>query len=202
MSKVDAVILAAGYSSRMGAFKPALDLAGKSLLARCVETFLDLCGSVIAVAGHEADRVAALVAAYPAVKVVRNPDYDAGMFTSVRAGVAAVEAARFFLTPGDHPLVSPRTCARLLESEGAVVVPSYDGKAGHPVLLDASLIPEILAEPAGSNLRAVLSRHPRAFVTLDDPGVLFDVDTPDDYQKAFAAFTERFSKLSSFEKPQ
>ncbi len=188
MHAVDAVILAAGYSSRMGAFKPALDFAGKSLLARCVETFLALCGSVIVVAGHEADRTAALLAAYPTVRVLRNPDYDAGMFTSVRAGVAAVGAARCFLTPGDHPLISPRTCGRLLQAAGTIVVPSHDGKAGHPVLLDAALIPEILAEPADSNLRAVLSRHERTFVTVDDPGILFDVDTMEDYRAAVAAF--------------
>ncbi len=189
MTDVDAVILAAGFSSRAGTFKPALDLAGKSLLARCVETFLDLSTSVIVVAGHEADRVEALVAGYPKVTVMRNAAYASGMFSSVRAGVSAVRAPRFFLTPGDHPLLLERTCRRLLETPGAVVVPSFSGKAGHPVLLDSALIPEILAEDAGSNLRDVLSRHERSFAIVDDGGVLFDVDTMDDYRAAVAAFT-------------
>jgi molybdenum cofactor cytidylyltransferase len=191
VTEVDVVILAAGFSSRAGTFKPALDIAGKPLLARCVETFHDLCASVIVVAGHEADRVAALVSPYPKVQLVQNAAYATGMFSSVRAGAAAVRSPRFFLIPGDHPLVSPRTCALLLDTKGNVVVPSFSGKAGHPVLLDAEILTEILAEAPESNLRAVLSRHERTFVTVDDPGVLFDVDTMDDYREAVAAFAAR-----------
>lgn len=188
MIEVDVLILAAGFSSRAGTFKPALDLGGKTLIARCVETFHDLCTSVIIVTGHEADRIAALVSGYPKVRLVHNADYADGMFSSVRTGVGAVSAPRFFLIPGDHPLVSPRTCEQLLAAVGNVIVPSFSGKAGHPVLIDASLNAEILAEAPASNLKAILSRHERTFVTVDDPGVLFDVDTMDDYQKALAAF--------------
>lgn len=202
MSEVDAVILAGGFSSRAGTFKPALDLAGKSLLARCVEAFHGFCSSVIVVAGHEADRVETLVAAYPKVHLVRNAEYASGMFSSVRAGAAAVRTNRFFLTPGDHPFLREETCRLLLETAGKIVVPSFSGKAGHPVLLDSSLIPEILAEDAGSTLRDVLSRHERTFVVVDDGGVLFDVDTIDDYRKAVEAFAAHDSKLSSFESPR
>lgn len=184
MSSVQAVVLAAGLSRRAGSFKPALDLGGRPMILRCVDAFLETCSSIIVVGGHEYDRLAALVVGIPELRLVRNEGYLSGMFSSVRAAVAAVDADRFFLIPGDYPFVRPETCRVLLEASGAVVVPSFGGRAGHPVLLDAALIHDILAEKEDSTLRAVLSRHPRTFVPVDDPGVLRDVDTEDDYRAA------------------
>ena len=106
---VDAVILAAGYSSRAGDFKPALDLFGKSILQRCIESMSDLCENIIVVGGHQIKIIRELTKDLPKVKVVKNEHFELGMFSSVRRGIKEVSSDRFFIIPGDQPLVRPET---------------------------------------------------------------------------------------------
>jgi molybdenum cofactor cytidylyltransferase len=181
--KADAVILAAGYSSRAGDFKPALDLCGKALLIRTIESMDGICGKVIVVAGHETERIKALLAEFP-VTVVRNEHVEYGMFYSVKVGVRHVSASRFFILPGDQPAVRPSTFERLLKTEGTVVIPRYRGKKGHPVLFDGACAKEILALPDTEILRNYIHLADHVTVVdVDDPGVGMDVDTPEDYEK-------------------
>jgi molybdenum cofactor cytidylyltransferase len=178
----EAVVLAAGRSSRAGGFKPALDCGGVPLVVRAVRAFAVVCARVWLVTGYRGDEVAALVAGEPGVTAVANPDWERGMFSSVRAGAARVTADRFFVTPGDLPLLNPGVVAALARVPGSVVAPVFEGQGGHPVLLDHSWVARILVAGLESNLRDLLAGTGRTEVAMADDGVLRDIDTCEDYE--------------------
>lgn len=190
MAGLSAIVLAAGYSSRMGELKPLADLRGRTLLARAVDTFTAIgVEDIVVVTGHRRDEVAT-AAREVGVRPVANPRFDAGMYSSIQAGVAAVsEGRRFFVLPVDCPLVRPET-AGLLARAGtaagaAVVLPVHGGVPGHPPLCAAELRGEILADEPAGGLRELVSRHKEALARVEvaDPGVLHDADSPFDLER-------------------
>jgi len=187
---VEGVILAAGFSKRAGQFKPALLLDGKPLLVRCIESMSPLCDRIIVVGGFNFDQLLELVQAQPKVTVVRNEAYESGMFSSVKRGIREVGADRFFIIPGDQPVVRTDTFRKLLEIDDDIVIPRYDGKKGHPVLFKSQLIPGIQAMPDTANLRDFIHRQQAAVLDVDDPGIGLDVDNPADYAKIKAYYQE------------
>lgn len=181
----DAVILAAGYSSRAEAFKMELMLEGKPILQHVIEAFLPVCRKIIVVGGYQIERLIPLTAVYgETVEVIYNEDYSKGMFTSVKKGIDRVKSPRFFLTPGDYPLITTQICRRLLEYGGDFVKPSFHNRGGHPVLLPFSCIDEILAEKDDSNLKLYLEKKHMNYIETEDANILLDVDTQADYEKA------------------
>jgi len=185
---IEAVLLAAGLSTRAGRWKMALPLGDRTLLQRCVESLYDAVRRIWVVTGWQADRVASLLQAYPKVELVPNPNYRQGMFSSVQAGLARVQAGRAFLTPGDYALVSPAVYSQMLQVQAEVVIPTYRGKKGHPVLLGQTAIAEILALPGDAILRDYIRDKGFAAVAVEDQGILLDVDTPQDYAALRARF--------------
>lgn len=180
----DAVILAGGYSKRAKTFKMELELEGKPVLQHVINVFLPLCTHVIVVGGYQFERLYPLVEAYEdKVSVVFNADYPKGMFTSIKKGIAEVTGSRFFLTPGDYPLLTLNTCRRLLEYGEQIVKPVYRGRGGHPILLPSRCIKEILEEDDGSSLRNYLDKQQVIRVVTEDEGILYDIDTLTDYEK-------------------
>ena len=184
MPSVEGVILAAGFSTRMGRFKMDLPFGGKAMIVRCVEGMYSVVQRVLVVVGWQGDRIRELLAGYAQVEIVPNPDYALGMFSSVKAGIARVRAERFFLLPGDHALVGPEVYLRMLAAAGDIIIPTFQGRKGHPVLIARTLIPEILAQPPDHTLRETIRN--RGFVTVEvpDAGILVDVDTPAEYDAA------------------
>jgi len=180
---VDGVLLAAGLSSRAGTFKMEAPLAGKPLLVWSLEAMALVCQRVIVVSGAQADRIRRLLEDRPGVELVVNEKFASGMLTSVQAGVARVHAPRFFLLPGDMPLVRVAVYRKLLAAAGDIVVPACGGRRGHPVLFSSSLIPGILAEAAGSNLGAFVQRQGFETIEVNDPGILADLDETEDFNK-------------------
>lgn len=178
---VDAFILAAGYSSRANGFKMEFLVQGKPILQRCIESFYDNCNRIIVVSGFRHEKVKSLTSNYSKVNVIYNEDFDKGMFTSVKKGIKNVYGERFFLTPGDYPFISKEIVQKLLNENNEVIVPSYKGKGGHPILLKNSLIEEILNEPQDSNLKIYLGKKECLFLDVDDENILLDVDTIEDY---------------------
>lgn len=189
-----ALILAAGLSRRMGEFKPLLPLRGAALIENSVGSALaGGAETAVVVTGCRADEVEDVLrrAFGERVRFARNPDYAAtDMLRSVQLGVAALPACEaFFLLPGDMPAVAAGTYAKLLaarEREAApVIFPALDGRRAHPPLIDARLIPAILAYDGGGGLRGLWKRYEGELrtVPVDDAGVWLDLDTPADYQK-------------------
>lgn len=187
MDDLSAIVLAAGFSSRMGSLKPLLDLGGRTFLGRAVGAFTAVgVDDVIVVTGHRSDDVGPAAAALGA-RPVANPRFAEGMYTSVQAGVAALAPSRrFFLLPVDCALVRPETVGRLARAGAAaradVVIPVSGGATGHPPLLDAGLRDEIVAADLRGGLRSLLAGHGERtiYVEVADPGVTMDADTPED----------------------
>jgi molybdenum cofactor cytidylyltransferase len=189
--KADGIILAAGCSKRAGLFKPELDIAGKPLLVRSIESMRDSCERIIVVAGCRAERVGRITADIPGCVTVKNPAYRRGMFSSVRKGICEVRTEKFFVLPGDQPLIRPQTFLRMLEVKAAVAVPRYRGKKGHPVLFSAACIPELRAMRDTDILRDYIHvRKDVEVVDVDDPGIGIDVDTPQDIDRVRSYYRE------------
>ncbi|MED3562130.1 nucleotidyltransferase family protein [Bacillus xiapuensis] len=188
---MEAVVLAAGYSSRAKAFKMTLPLGQMTVLEHTISKFEGLCSRVIVIGGFKAEHVQEEMAkicdknAYSfQIKFVFNKNFSKGMFTSIQKGVSEIIAPCFFITPGDCPLVKKETVRQLAEHKGNVVIPSFNYKGGHPIKLSSEVKQKILDTNPESNLREVLGGFEKKYMNVDDPGVLMDVDTPEDYQKA------------------
>ncbi|MFE4133710.1 NTP transferase domain-containing protein [Peribacillus sp. YIM B13482] len=191
---MEAIVLAAGYSSRANAFKMTLpmgQMGQMSVLEQTISKFEGLCSRVIVVAGFQAEIIQEEIAkiisknAYSfQIMFVYNENFNQGMFHSIQKGCNEVNAPTFFITPGDCPLVKKDTVQLLAKHKGNVVIPSFDYKGGHPIKLSSEVKQKILETNPESNLRVVLGGYEKQYMNVDDAGVLIDVDTPEDYQKA------------------
>jgi CTP:molybdopterin cytidylyltransferase MocA len=121
-----------------------------------------------------------------------NPDPERGMLSSIQVGLAALGGApalrddRLLVSPADLPLLAAATVAALLRTAAPLVVPTYRGRRGHPLLLSGELVAEIEQLDPAVGLRQLLERR-RCDVRelpVEDPGVLLDVDTPEAYDEA------------------
>jgi len=190
-ARVAGVLLAAGSSTRFdGRNKLLVELGDETVVERATRPLLDAAcdlAPVVAVVGHDADRVREALSGLP-VDVVHNPDHVAGQATSVRAGLAAVgdvDAVVFAL--GDMPAVAPRTVATLVAAYradvGTALAAAHGGRRGNPVLFGREHFDE-LRDVAGDTggRRILLESDDAALVETDDPGVLVDVDAPGDLE--------------------
>ena len=135
---ISAIILAAGYSRRMGTLKPTLKLGDRTILERAIGLFRDLgIEDVIVVTGHGAEQTIPIVHDCCA-RAIFNRQFEQGMFSSVQSGVKAVKTASraFFVLPVDIPLVSPQTIEDLLKAyhigKSKIVFPVFLGKERAP----------------------------------------------------------------------
>ena len=187
------VVVAAGTSTRMGGFpKPLLTFDGRRFVERLVGTYRAAGVRPVVVLGHEAAEVRAR-ADLSAATVVYNPDYEAGMLSSVRAGVRVARVAdadRLLLSPVDCPLVRPETVERLVAAargdDADIHHPTVDGRRGHPPAFAASTFDDLLAAPDDEGARAVVHAPDtdNREVAVDDERVLVDIDTPEAYWEA------------------
>lgn len=188
---IAAVILAAGYSSRMGEFKPLMKLGKLTTIAHAIRCFSDAgVKDIRVVVGHRAPEVIEALKPY-AVRLIQNPRYPEGMYSSVQEGAGSLEpeVSAFFLLPADNPLVRVSTVQRILScyhsTNKDIVYPAYKGSRGHPPLISTKLIKEILKGTFPGGLRGLLSSHEQeaADVEVVDEAVLLDMDTPEDYHR-------------------
>jgi len=179
------IILAAGASGRFPSFKPAALMYGRPMLHHCLLGLGSVCERMIVVGGSNLEALRLLLEAGDAgpAELVENPAWKAGMFTSVKAGVARVQTDTAFVLPVDCPLVPRSVYRALLAASGAAVVPVYRKRRGHPVLLRRELFGEILAEADESSLRGVLARCAVVEVEVEAPEVLMDLDTREDLER-------------------
>lgn len=188
---MEAVILAAGYSSRANVFKMTLPLGPMTVLEQTISKFEGVCSRVIVIGGFQAEIIQEEVTKISEkhnssfeIKFVINENFNQGMFSSIQKGCMEVDDSSFFITPGDCPLVKKETIQLIGAKEGIVVIPSFNFKGGHPIKLSNVVKQQILKTNPESNLRVVLNRYEKQYVNVNDRGVIIDIDTPNDYQQA------------------
>lgn len=185
------IILAAGESSRMGRDKALLPYAGSTFVEHLLSLYLPRVSPVVVVLGHHADEIRSRLGERSGLRFAINTAYRSGQLSSLQAGIRALhpETAAALVTLVDHPGVAGETLDRLLASPGPLVIPVYRGRRGHPVLFSRPLLDELLALPADGSAKAVVRSHLAEAVQLEveDPGVLGDVDTPEDYEGLLSA---------------
>jgi molybdenum cofactor cytidylyltransferase len=192
---VAAIVLAAGQSSRMGRNKLTAELGGKPLVRHAVEAAVaSHVTRVIVVTGNEASAVGAALSDF-AVTLVHNPDFRAGLSTSLKAGIRAVpeqcDAAVVVL--GDMPAISAATIDKLIaafnpEEGRAICVASHDGKRGNPVLWPRRFFPEVLALEGDVGAKHLIASNEELVCDVEagTDAPLVDIDTPE-AMRAFEA---------------
>ena len=184
-----ALIPAAGFSTRMKAFKPLLNIEGRTIIERSIELFhrtgID---DIVVVIGHRSDKLIPVVEKTVARFVV-NQRYHDGMFSSIQKGVRELsqQCDAFFLLPVDTPLVHSSTILRLVETftcmpSTLVCTPQFNHRHGHPPLINTCLIDEILAYDGQGGLRSLLRKYrdKTRSVPVPDRHILMDADTQAD----------------------
>jgi molybdenum cofactor cytidylyltransferase len=191
--RIDAILLAAGESRRMGYPKPLLRVGAESFLARTTALALGVTSRLVIVLGAHADRIRPAVARDSRITLVENPNYARGQLSSLKVGLTEVMAGgtnAVMVHLADHPMVAPTTFRALVDGYRAagkpIVVARYRGRRGHPVIFDSAVFDELMAAPEDQGARVVVNADAArvAFVDVDDPGVVLDLDTPADLASA------------------
>lgn len=204
-NRIGAVILAAGYSSRMGSFKPGLQIGGKTVIARLIASFYDAgIKDIVVVSGHNREVLKSLIKGFDVTESY-NENFPKGMFTSIQAGVQKTDKALrgFFLIPVDCPLLEAETIDLLVSNirdDSSFVVPCYRGKKGHPLYIPMKYRDEILNYDGNGGLKAITDKYDDQMIRIETgrESTVMDMDTPAAYEE-LKAFYQRGMKLESLE---
>ena len=202
--QISAIIPAAGMSTRFDQYKPLLKLGSHTLIEKVILLFRQSgIEDIIVVTGHNNEMIEPLIRQSGA-KAVLNPNFKTGMLSSIQTGVRALSPRRtgFFLLPADIPLIRPTTIHALMSSfddvsdnlktSGKIIMPQFNGDNGHPPLIPARFIPEILSLGTESNLGQLLSgQKQKKIVQVHDRAILMDADTQADYE----LLQEKYDKI-------
>lgn len=191
--KYDAVIVAAGLSSRAGGFKPLFKLKDKTVIESAISPFLEICSKVIVVVGYRGKEISNILDKYNKVEIIYNERYEEGMFSSIKTGVDRVESDYFFLMPGDYPLIDFEICKDLMHSYGLIRIPTCEKRKGHPILIDSSLKKEIILCGLKS-MRDFLGLKKIHFVEMNTRRILLDLDTREDYKGIINEMEKSYEK--------
>jgi molybdenum cofactor cytidylyltransferase len=190
--KIAAIVLAAGGSTRMGELKQLLPLGGKPMVRHTAEAVCTAgLDQVVVVVGARAQAVQQALNGLP-VEFVVNERWAEGMSTSLQAGLGALrqEIRAVLVVLADQPALSPELLSKLVErydsTRAPIVIPFYQGQRGNPVLFDRVIFPELSAVQGDQGGRGLFARHRETLeqVETDDPAVVLDVDTRQDYERA------------------
>ena len=188
---ITAIVLAAGESKRMGdTNKMELDINGRGLIRQTVSTILEsLVNKVIVVTGYQPDVVRSALNGLPVVKV-HNENYEQGQMTSVHKGLDKVNKAcdGIMICLGDQPLLNSDDIDHLINAfsqrtQGSILVPTYKGQRGNPIILSYEHRDQILSGKRNLGCRKLIEKNPELVTTLEmkNDHVISDIDTPDDY---------------------
>ena len=203
MKDIAGLIIAGGYSSRMGDFKPLLPVKGKPLIEdRILSMVKSGISPIFVVTGYKREELEAIIKEIKSriplaikVVVIHNPDYDKGMFASIKAGMGEIinygenNINGVLLLPVDYPLINETHYAKLYDAwlgkSDQFAVPCYYGKKGHPLLIPKRAWSEIVSYEGDKGLKGITNAYEDRCeilrVEMKDERVLLDMDTPSDY---------------------
>jgi molybdenum cofactor cytidylyltransferase len=193
MKEVAAILLAAGQSRRMGAFKPLLRFGESTVIESCVD-YLSKGGvdSFVVVVGYRAEDIRKQLSSQRLTFAI-NPDPTSEMSASIAAGIALVpeSAGAVIISPVDYPAIPASVVSTLIAewSKGhQLVKPTWQGRGGHPVLVDLSLRTDLQSLDPAKGLKGLFDQHQTRVtrVEVPSPYIARDIDTWDDYQALYA----------------
>lgn len=186
--RTGAVIVAAGMSSRMNDFKPMLKIGSITVVRRIIST-LQQAGvdPVVLITGNQAEMLEKHVSRMGII-CLRNEAYASSqMLDSAKIGLSYLQnqCDRILFTPVDIPLFTSRTVRSLLESDALIAAPVCGGHEGHPLMMNTQVVAKILDYQGDGGLKGAIesSGFTKHLIEVEDEGVLFDMDTPEDYAK-------------------
>ena len=190
MHEISAILLAAGQSRRMGAFKPLLPFGDKTVIESCIDNLrASEIDEIVVVVGHRADEVREHLRETD-VRFAVNSDPESEMGLSIARGVEQIsqDARALLVALVDHPAVQSQTIKRIINewnSGAPLVQPEFAGRGGHPVLIDLKYRDELLGLDPQKGLRAFFDAHRSEVrrLPVDSPYVARDMDTWEDYQR-------------------
>ena len=184
MTQVDCIITAAGLSTRMGQWKMMLPCQDGTILDASIKNAQSFCSHIILVIGFRHQVLAERYSSHQGITIVYNPDYQHGLFSSVQAGAQALIHDYCFITHGDLPFLAPKIFHSLwLQRINGTLLPEYQGTPGHPILVERQTLLRCLSQGEGQTVRQRLLADRYQRITLDYPEIVFDIDTPDDFER-------------------
>lgn len=197
--RIAAIVICAGYSSRMGSFKPFLKFGKLTAVETVINTYKSSgIKDIILVAGYRGQDVIEKFK-NTGVICVLNEEYSKGMFSSIIKGMEALEdkIEAFFLQPVDIPLMKKYTIDimknKFLESDEGIIYPTFSGKRGHPPLIDCRYKQAILSSDGEGGLKRILEKFSKDSICVPvfDEAILMDMDTQEDYEGLLRYFNQR-----------
>ena len=197
-SRINGLLISAGYSGRMGQFKPLMLYNGKEFVVNIVEKLLAVCEKVVVVTGFQKEKIEALINSqfsiinsqlFKKVEFVFNPNFDQGMFTSLQTGLAELKDSDWVLYHFvDQPFHEEKFYEEFISQiDGNYdwIQPSYNGKEGHPILFGKNVYNKILKAETSSSLRLIRDREDikKKSWECNYSKILNDLDTAEDMLK-------------------
>jgi len=189
MTGIWAIVLAAGESKRMGSPKMLLPYNDVTIIEQVIRNLMDSgVDRVVVVVGTNREEIMKVTRRYDVFHCY-NENYKSGMLSSVKCGFWSLPAGCLaaLIMPGDQPMTGPGEINRVIgtfaESDKGLVMAVHSGRRGHPLIVDMKYMDEVLSLSDSEGLRALAERHPEDVLEsdTDDPSVLRDIDTQEDY---------------------
>ncbi len=181
----------------MGKLKQLLPFGGQTIIERVVGTYRSAVDVLYVVLGHDFERIQSVIQQLP-VHILHNMNYRDGMITSIQCAIRAMpaEVEGVLLGLVDQPLIARESIHQIIKCyhRCGIVIPSYEGRRGHPIVIHREYFPEILElTDVKGGLRTLMQRHISeiSYVDIDDPAILRDLDTPEDYEGALRELNTR-----------
>ena len=181
----------------MGCWKMVLPFGEGTLLDACLANALAACERVILVANVRGDELIERYSGHSRITTVINPVAETGLFSSIQCGLRQVERPFVFIAHGDMPFLTADIFDALWDArDDGALLPTFEGKNGHPVLLPRSMAVQMAEAPPQDSARQWLMRALHRFLPIPNPNILLDIDTPEQYQNVLDELTRRVHPVS------